>query len=203
MQSVSRADENYMLEVAEGESGYLVTRGENIFSGYIGNDSATIDAIHEGGWYVNLGDICFWRINADDGERDYYWRARDTAMLIKGGANYSFEQIETELEAYLSSVFPELNIGEDFKIAICSLNNSSEHEDDCIATVELITPVAAARREEVRNILLEEVKKEPKVSKSSVPDHVLFGRIPRNFKGTIILKDLKEFAKQALVEGFE
>jgi hypothetical protein len=42
---------------------------------------------------VNLGDIGFWRANADDGHRDFFWQTRDSNMLIKGGSNYAYEQV--------------------------------------------------------------------------------------------------------------
>ena len=42
-------------------------------SGYVGDAEATARAIHAGagGWYVNLGDVCF-TLRADDGGADFY-----------------------------------------------------------------------------------------------------------------------------------
>ena len=92
------------------------------------------------GWYVNLGDMAFWRTNPDDSEatnggaaagaaaaasggsddggggggggcvRDYFWQSRDSALLIKGGSNYAYEQIESELEAFAQQHFSS-NVG--------------------------------------------------------------------------------------------
>jgi len=39
-----------MAECEEGEPGQIVTRGANVMSGYVGDDQATAEAIHEGGW---------------------------------------------------------------------------------------------------------------------------------------------------------
>ena len=63
-------------------------------SSYVGLPDASSKAISSDGWYLNLGDVGFFLI-ADDltGSRDYYWQSRESQMLIKGGANYSFEQV--------------------------------------------------------------------------------------------------------------
>jgi acyl-CoA synthetase (AMP-forming)/AMP-acid ligase II len=73
-------------DCADGEPGQLLTRGDNLMSGYVGNPQATQKAMGAGGWYTNLGDICFRLRNATDGGHDYYWLSRDSALLIRGGA---------------------------------------------------------------------------------------------------------------------
>ena len=62
--------------------------------------AATAKALRDDGWYLNLGDVGFWLGSASDGGRDFYWRARDSALLIRGGANYAYEQINAELAAF-------------------------------------------------------------------------------------------------------
>ena len=89
VRSVERGAAGYMEECADGEPGQLITRGHNIMSSYVGNEAATAAAIHNDGWYVNLGDVCFRLPSAADGEADYFWLSRDSALLIRGGANYS------------------------------------------------------------------------------------------------------------------
>ena len=137
----------YLESCEEGEPGQLICRGGFLMSGYVGDEAATARAIHAdaGGWYVNLGDVCF-TLRAADGEAatlcargcnptcerlqphvllcdpvrphailckpvqsdadgtnyfsggdDFYWLSRDSALLIRGGANYSHEQINSEL----------------------------------------------------------------------------------------------------------
>ena len=56
-----------------GEPGQLVCRGAFLMSGYVGDAEATARAIHAGagGWYVNLGDVCF-TLRADDGGADFH-----------------------------------------------------------------------------------------------------------------------------------
>ena len=53
-----------------------------------------------------LGTNCF------SGGDDFYWLSRDSALLIRGGANYSHEQINSELtlwaQARLASTWKQL-----------------------------------------------------------------------------------------------
>lgn len=42
VQSLDKADkERYLVEVAEGDKGYLITRGQNLMSGYVHGEEAT------------------------------------------------------------------------------------------------------------------------------------------------------------------
>ena len=114
----------YMVECAEGEPGLLLVKGANLMSEYIKKPEATAKAITQDGWYVNLGDMAFWRANPADSEadatssgnasagaesggggsggggagtvvRDYFWQSRDSALLIKGGSNYAYVEMHT------------------------------------------------------------------------------------------------------------
>lgn len=111
-----------MVECAEGEPGLLLVKGANLMSEYIKKPEATAKAITHDGWYVNLGDMAFWRGNPADSEadatsngnasvgaesggggsggsgggkvvRDFFWQSRDTALLIKGGSNYAYVEM--------------------------------------------------------------------------------------------------------------
>ena len=92
-----------------------------------GNVGITARVLHrtEGGdvassWYTNLGDRAFYRVNDADGEKDLYWQSRDSALLIKGGSNYAYEQINGELSAYLLA-HPTLALAEEhFTLGECS-----------------------------------------------------------------------------------
>ena len=44
----------------------------------------------------------FWRRNPVNGGQDIFWQARDNALLIKGGANYAYDQINDELSKFLA-----------------------------------------------------------------------------------------------------
>ena len=118
-----------MEECAEGEPGLLVCRGGNIMRCYVGDEEATKKAIVEGGWYTNLGDVVF-SLNGD-----LYWLSRESTLLIKGGSNYSYEQINSELTALAEKEFQIKSGG--VTVAVVGLKIDSEHEDTCCVTVEL------------------------------------------------------------------
>lgn len=183
----SQPSSGYMVECSEGEPGYIITRGAHVMSGYVGDDAATAAAIDEDGWYTNLGDVGFWLTSQADGERDFYWRARDSALLIKGGANYSYEQINTELTSFLHRHY-ELAAGS-AAVAVVGLRVASEHEDECCATIELLTPEAEALRTEIEKTFISDCSKG--VTKGSKPDRIRIASIPRNFKGAIQVPALK------------
>ena len=58
-----------------------------------------------GGRYTNLGDMCFWLRNPVNGRKDLYWQSRDNALLIKGGANYSYVRLSLALKVHLMLQF--------------------------------------------------------------------------------------------------
>jgi len=176
----------FMVDCAQGEPGQLITRGDNLMSGYVGNPEATEKAMRNG-WYTNLGDIVFWLSSAADGGRDHYWLSRDSALLIRGGANYSYEQINTELASFVSSQYdlPANSI----EVAVVGLPLHSEHEDDCCVTIELVTSEALGRQAEIEQTFLTAAQKV--VSKGAKPSRVRFAPLPRNFKGAIQLPELK------------
>ena len=51
--------------------------------------------------YTNLGDVCFYLLNPVNGGLDVYWCSRDNALLIKGGSNYSYDQIQDDLTKFI------------------------------------------------------------------------------------------------------
>eukprot|EP00928_Gymnodinium_smaydae_P062401 TRINITY_DN46279_c0_g1_i1.p1 TRINITY_DN46279_c0_g1~~TRINITY_DN46279_c0_g1_i1.p1 ORF type:complete len:640 (+),score=129.68 TRINITY_DN46279_c0_g1_i1:65-1921(+) len=187
VKSVDQKAENYMVECEVGEPGQLVTRGRNIMKCYVGQPEKTAEVIDSEGWYTNLGDVCFCLKSQDDGELDFYWQGRDSALLIKGGSNYSYEQINAELKKFLVGVYglPD----DSFDLAVVGLRISSEHEDDCIATIELKSDDAKAKQAEMQSTIMDKCKG---LKKSNKPDKVRFAKIPRNFKGACEVKVLKK-----------
>ena len=183
-------------QVEEGKSGLLVTRGSNLMTGYANDETATAKAIHSkaGGWYVNLGDVCFWLRSISDGGKDIYWQSRESSLLIRGGANYAYDQVNEELTAWVAATY-DLQPGRDFILAVVGLRLRSEHDDDCCVTIEL-TPAftsssvfaAAESKARIRASFLKDAKS--KVSKGAAPDRLRFGSVPRNFKGAVLTKDL-------------
>lgn len=126
-----------------------------------------------------------------------------------------YEQIESELETFAQQHFtaklkatetagaPSAGLmpGRDFKIAVCGLKLRSEHEDDCIATVELITDAAKGAKDAFTAALTVDSKRSKDVGKASVPNFVRFAEIPRNFKGAILVKELVVHASAEFPKG--
>jgi acyl-CoA synthetase (AMP-forming)/AMP-acid ligase II len=178
-------EDGFMERCAEGEEGYLVARGGNLMKGYLDDPRSTAAVLHEG-WYLGFGDIGFRLRNAHDEGDDFYWVGRESALLIKGGANYSCEQIASELSDFVRSRY-SLE-AESFDLAITGLSIKSEHEDSCCVTLDISRLPADARKEIERTFITEASKH---VSKNSRPDKLRLGPIPRNFKGALEIKELK------------
>ncbi len=151
-------------------------------------------AIHAaaGGWYTNLGDICFALTNAHDGARDFYWVTRTSNLLIRGGTNYSYDQVSAELARFAAQRYglPPASVA----VAAVGLRLKSEHEDDCLATVELLDDAARARRGEIEASFVGEAQRA--VSKGAKPSRVRVAAIPRNFKGDIDWRALEAAWKE-------
>ena len=183
--SITPGDADFLRDTPAGVPGYMITRGENIMSGYVGNPQATAEVLQDG-WYTGLKDIAFRLRNPADGQWDYYWLSRDSALLIRGGTNYAYAQINDELNHFLRTQF---GIEEaDFDLAVVGLKIHSEHEDSCCVTIEL-RGEAMAQKEVLESDFVALAAKA--VSKGSRPDHIRFAPIPKNFKGAILVPDLK------------
>jgi acyl-CoA synthetase (AMP-forming)/AMP-acid ligase II len=168
-----------------GEPGYLVTQGPNIMSYYVGDVEAT-KAVFREGWYTGLKDIAFTLRNSTDGQLDYYWASRDSELLIRGGANYAYDQLAAELTRFVEEHF---HLRPDqFKLAVVGLRLESEHEDSCCVTIELNKEVADVRPKLEANL----IKEARVVSKAARPDYIRFGPIPRSFKGAVLYPQLKQ-----------
>ena len=100
--SVTRASADFMKRVAElGAPGLLVVKSGSKMSGYVNDLEATEAVTHED-WYLGLGDVVFALRSSVDDELDYYWVSRSAGLMIRGGANYSCVQLESELVHFAS-----------------------------------------------------------------------------------------------------
>jgi acyl-CoA synthetase (AMP-forming)/AMP-acid ligase II len=174
-----------------GEPGYIVTQGANVMSGYIGQDKASREVFRKG-WYTGLRDIGF-ALRGRDGCLDYYWMTRDSALLIRGGANYSYEQIASDLSRVLIEDFKMKP--EQFKLAVVGICLENEHEDNCCVTIEL-TEEAAHMQSALEEQFIATAS--GRVSKGSRPDYVRFAKIPMSFKGAVFFPQLKREFRVAL-----
>ncbi|MBI2979464.1 MAG: acyl--CoA ligase, partial [Chloroflexi bacterium] len=186
VKAIEPGSSDYFRPCEIGEPGYLVTQGPNLMSGYIGDAQATREVFREG-WYTGLRDIVFTLKNRKDGQLDYYWLSRDSALLIRGGANYAYDQIAAELSRVLQEDFQLQS--DQFSLAVIGLRLESEHEDSCCVTIEL-NREAADIESQLQVDFIDAAAR--KVSKGARPDYVRFGRIPLNFKGAVLYPQLKQ-----------
>ena len=197
VRSVTRGAAGYFADCAEGEPGRVITRGDNVMAGYVRDEAATREVLHEGGWYTGLGDVGFWLASEADGGADWYWMSRESALLIRGGANYAYDQINAELRDFVAQRYglPD----EAFDLAVVGLRLASEHEDACCVTLELKSDQAMAKRGELEATFLAEAPRH--VSKGARPDRLRVAPVPRNFKGAILVPELKQQTRAALGGG--
>jgi len=186
VKSIARGEEGYLEDVERGIPGYLITRGDNVMTGYVNNPGAT-EEVFDDGWYLGLKDICFALENNRDGKLDYFWMIRDASLLIRGGANYSCDQISVELRDFIVQHYKLSK--ESFSLAVVGLKIDSEHEDSCCVTLELVDEEAKAMRATLKDSFISKARVE--VSKGARPDYLRFAKIPRNFKGAILVPELK------------
>jgi len=176
-----------------GEPGYLINQGANIMSGYVGQKKASREVFRKG-WYTGLRDIGF-ALPGRDSCLDYYWMTRDSALLIRGGANYSYEQIASDLSRVLVEDFT-IKPGQ-FKLAVVGICLENEHEDNCCVTIELTEETV-----HMQSILEEQfiARASGRVSKGSRPDYVRFAKIPVSFKGAVLFPQLKREVSEELTK---
>eukprot|EP00656_Telonema_subtile_P046941 TRINITY_DN5361_c0_g1_i1.p1 TRINITY_DN5361_c0_g1~~TRINITY_DN5361_c0_g1_i1.p1 ORF type:complete len:590 (-),score=185.23 TRINITY_DN5361_c0_g1_i1:97-1866(-) len=183
--SVTKGEDRYMQDVELGEPGILVCRGGNVMKGYVKNEAATLEALHDG-WYTNFGDVCFFLEDPSDQQLNLYWQSRTSAMLIIGGSNYAYEQVQGEISSFIHQTC-SLDPSTDYEVAVVGVNLKSEHEDECYLTVECKSEAAVAMQAELQATLLAG-NGLPKWAKSG---YVRFAEINKNFKGAILYKELK------------
>jgi len=196
VRSITRGEPGFLEDRQPGEPGYLITRGQNVMSGYVGNPAATAAALPQG-WYTGLRDVAFRLRSPEDDAWDYYWMSRDSALLIRGGANYAYDQINRELADFLTTQYGFAPVS--FDLAVVGLRLDSEHEDTCCVTLELKDGVAPATRDAIRCTFIETAG--AAVSKGAKPDRLLLAPVLRNFKGAILVPELKKQFAESLRNG--
>lgn len=193
VRSVTLPSDAEMEDCDDGEPGTIVTRGANLMSGYVNNPAATA-AVYRDGWYAGLKDVGFRLRNETDGQYDYYWVSRESTLLIRGGANYAYAQINAELARLLDDRYGLSADAVD--VAVVGLKLESEHEDACCATIELNTDEACRCQADIEKTFCSAAA--AAVSKGARPDHVRCAPIPRNFKGAILVRELAAAFRAAL-----
>jgi len=194
VESVTKGEEGFMIDVEIGVPGKLVCSGGNVMAGYVKNEKVMeevlVEDVKDGKiWYTNLGDVCF-NLKGSDGGVNFYWMSRDSALLIRGGSNYSYAQVENELTKISKDEWGEnINI----EIAVVGMRINSEHEDDCLVMIEFNGEVNDDIVEEEFMAVMSRC-----ASKGAKPSQMIKGKIPKNFKGAILVKELKKIWEEKL-----
>jgi len=117
-------------EVADGELGEIVLRGENVLKGYYKNDSANVSAFRNG-WF-HTGDIGY-----RDADGFYYIVDRKSDMIIRGGENIYPREIDEVLYQH-----PDIAAA-----AVVGVNDELYGEE--VAAVVVLKPGASCSEQEV------------------------------------------------------
>ena len=187
VRAIAAGEEGFLEDMPAGAPGYLITRGDNVMTGYVGDPAATAAVLPQG-WYTGLRDVAFRLRNPADGDWDYYWMSRDSALLIRGGANYAYDQINRELADFVAARYGLDPVA--FDLAVVGLRLGSEHEDACCVTLELKEGVPESVRAAIAAGFLGAAR--AAVGKGARPDRLLLAPVPRNFKGAILVPELKK-----------
>ncbi len=148
-------------DVAPGDTGELLLRGETIMKGYWNKPEATAETIVDG--WLHTGDVA--RLDAD-GYMTLVDRLKD--MIITGGHNVYSVEVENALAAH-----PD--------IADCAIV-SKPHPEYGESIVAVVTPVEGA------TVTLDQIKEfcRERLSHYKVPHELLLRSIPRNPSGKIM-----------------
>jgi fatty-acyl-CoA synthase len=148
-------------DVAPGETGELLLRGETIMKGYWNKPEATAETIVDG--WLHTGDVA--RLDAD-GYMTLVDRLKD--MIITGGHNVYSVEVENALAAH-----PD--------IADCAIV-SKPHPEYGESIVAVVTPVEGA------TVTLDQIKEfcRERLSHYKVPHDLVIRSIPRNPSGKIM-----------------
>lgn len=78
-------------DVKPGEVGEEISRGPNVFVGYLDDEESTNDVLDDDGWY-HSGDLCY-----GDGEKRIKISGRKKDLIVRGGENLNINEMEANL----------------------------------------------------------------------------------------------------------
>lgn len=78
-------------DVSPGEVGEEISRGPNVFVGYLDDEESTNDVLDDDGWYYS-GDLCY-----GDGKNKIKISGRKKDLIVRGGENLNINEIEANL----------------------------------------------------------------------------------------------------------
>lgn len=78
-------------DVKPGETGEEISRGPNVFVGYLGDKRSTDAVLDDDGWYYS-GDLCY-----GDGNKYIKISGRKKDIIVRGGENLNINEMEANL----------------------------------------------------------------------------------------------------------
>ena len=150
--------------------GEIFMRGNNLFSGYLKNPTATAEAF-EGGWF-HTGDLAVWH---EDGYVEIKDRSKD--IIISGGENISSIEVEDVLYRH-----PEV-----MEAAVVARPDAKWGETPCAFVA--LKPGAAVTEAEIIAFC------KTQLAGFKVPKTVVFGDLPRTQTGKVQKFVLREAAR--------
>ncbi|WP_430336129.1 class I adenylate-forming enzyme family protein [Rhodococcus sp. ACT016] len=155
-------------DVAAGEAGELILRGETMMKGYWNNPVATADTIIDG--WLHTGDIC--RLDAD-GFMTIIDRLKD--MIITGGRNVYSIEVEGAIAAH-----PRV-------LDVAVIGRPHDEYGESIVAVVTLDEGTTITLDELREFAAE------KIARYKLPHElVVLDSIPRNPSGKILKRNLRE-----------
>ncbi|HEU5486607.1 MAG TPA: long-chain fatty acid--CoA ligase [Microlunatus sp.] len=153
-------------EVAEGEVGEIVIRGENVMKGYWNNPDATAEAMR-GGWF-HSGDLA-----TRDADGFYFIVDRKKDMIIRNGMNVYPREVEEVLYTHPAVA----------EAAVFGVPDALHGEE--IACLVGLKDGVAATEDEIRDFVRD------KIAAYKYPRIVRFGPVPKGPTGKILKREIK------------
>lgn len=169
-----RAVSDSGIALAEGGIGEIQVKGDNVMMGYLGNPSATSEALKDG--WLATGDLGY-----RDTEGYFYIVDRKKEMIIRGGENIYPKEIENALHTN-AKVFEAAVIGVP----------DPDYGEEVMACI-VVRAGQEATEQEIRDFCKE------RLARYKTPKYIQFiDDLPKNAVGKISKKDLKKLILKEL-----
>jgi acyl-CoA synthetase (AMP-forming)/AMP-acid ligase II len=166
--SVVRVVDDDMNDVAVGDVGEIVVRGDQVLTGYWNRPEATEEAFF-GGWF-HTGDMGRW-----DAEGNLYIVDRKKDMIITGGENVYSREVEEVLYAHPA-------VGEAAIVGVPDLNWG----ENVVAVIQLRAGAEATESELIAHC-------KDNLASYKKPKRVVFvDELPKNAAGKILKRELRD-----------
>ncbi|OHB21474.1 MAG: hypothetical protein A2939_02980 [Parcubacteria group bacterium RIFCSPLOWO2_01_FULL_48_18] len=147
-------------ELAPGNEGELLLKGDNIFSGYYGNAEATRRAFTEDGWF-KTGDLCV--VSPGNGTHRIVGRKKDISII--GGINVSNAAVEAVIKEY-EAVEDAAVFGVEYP-----------RKGEVLVAVVILKDHVQSANEETEKKLREFLDHSGKLERTAIPKVILFKQL--------------------------